>query len=211
MADSTSNFTSPWWSWPLMLRAPVYWRSVIDGGRIASIWEGGNPVLWWGALSALAIGVVTALIRPSRERSFLVIGYFAFMLALAPARHPFFLYIYMAPLYLTYLLLAGLLGEFWSVESSIWEHVVVLLSLAPVCILGLGTMLGASTFLVISLGYGIVAWRSEYGGKMVCLIFAAAAITAFVYFLPVWLAIPLQPASFAARIWLHGPGIAKWM
>jgi dolichyl-phosphate-mannose-protein mannosyltransferase len=211
MADSASNFVSPWWSWPLMLRAPAYWRSVVGGEQMAAIWEGGNPVLWWGALSALAIGVVTAINRPSRERSFLAIGYLAFMLALAPARHPFFLYIYMAPLYLTYLMLAGLLGEFWSGEGSVWEHVVVLLSLVPDCILGLGVMPAIIVFLILILGYAIVAWRSEYGGRYVCFTFNAAAIAVFAYFLPLWFAIPLEPASFAARIWLNGPGIAKWM
>ena len=144
-----------------MLRAPAYWRSVTDSGQMVGIWEGGNPVLWWGALGGLAIGVVTAFTRPSTSRSFLVIGYLAYMLALAPARHPFFLYIYMAPLYLEYLLLAGLLGEFWSGKSSIWEHLVVLLSMAPSCVLGLGIATGTGVFLALGIAYAVIARRSD--------------------------------------------------
>jgi dolichyl-phosphate-mannose--protein O-mannosyl transferase len=211
IAESSSRFVSPWWSWPLMLRAPLYWQHATGEGQAATIWEGGNPVLWWSALGALAVTLVNGARHPTTARAFLLIGYASYMFALSLPRHPFFLYIYMAPLYLQYLMLAVLLAAFWDGASQPWEHLVIILSLAPDCILGLGTKLGIACLTGIAATYAILAWRFTIAGKFVCVIFVAAAMLAFVYFLPLWLGLPLDQTSYEARMWLHGPGLAKWL
>ena len=45
-------YGSPWWSWPLMLRAVSYWSG--DGSDLFFL---GNPVVWWGS----AVGMVVVL------------------------------------------------------------------------------------------------------------------------------------------------------
>jgi len=211
MAQTSSRFVSPWWSWPLMLRAPMYWQRAIGDNQVATIWEGGNPVLWWSSLVALALTLVRGVRRPTTARAFLLIGYASYMLVLSLPKYPLFQYIYMAPLYLQYLMLAALLGTFWDGPSQPWEHLVIMLSLAPACILGLGTTLGTSCLVVVAALYAVLGWRSSIAGKFVCAIFCAAVILAFIYFLPLWLAMPLDQAGYEARIWLHGPGLAKWL
>ncbi len=211
MAEESNRFISSWWTWPFMLRAPLYWQINADGGRIASIWGGGNPVLWWGAFSALVITGVKEFQRPTTARAFLLLGYVGYLLAMALVKHPFFLYIYMAPLYLQYLMLGAVLAECWSDESLRWEHVILMLSMAPTCLLGLGTAVGTFCLLGIFAIYAVLAWRFDVGGKFVTALIVSAALVAFVYFLPVWLGTPLDPASYDARIWLRGPGVAKWM
>jgi dolichyl-phosphate-mannose--protein O-mannosyl transferase len=117
----------------------------------------------------------------------------------------------MAPLYLQYLMLAVLLAECWSGKSRAWEHVVLVLSLVPACVLGFGATIGTLCLSSIVAVYAILPWRFRVAGKFVCVLLVAAALAAFVYFLPVWLGMPLEPASYNARIWLRGPGVGKWM
>ncbi len=63
---ATHPYSSPWWSWPLMLRPIAYWQNFPPQGKVATIWGGGNPLLWWGALTAITITAVRALERPNR-------------------------------------------------------------------------------------------------------------------------------------------------
>ena len=211
-AESTNPFISPWWSWPLMLRAPLYWQTTNDLGQIATIWEGGNPVLWWSSLAALALMVVREIRHPNLTRTFLLVGYFGYMLALALPKHPFYLYIYMAPLYLQYIMLAALVSECWEGGCHYIEHLVLILSLAPACLLGLGTIIGAALLFVIVAGYAALSSRrATLAGKFVCAVIVIAAVTAFAYFLPVWIGIPLDQAGYQNRIWLNGLGLSKWM
>lgn len=211
MAQTTNPFVSPWWSWPLMLRAPLYWQSTGDGGLIASIWEGGNPMLWWTSLGALIITAVREFKRPTVSRSFLLIGYFSYMGALALSTHPFFLYIYMTPLYLQYLMLALVLSECWNGTSRRWEEVILILSLAPDCLLGMGTTRGIVCLVVILATYAMITWRLRAGSRFVAITMVAASLAAFVYFFPLWVGTPLEPASYDARIWLRGSEVVQWM
>jgi dolichyl-phosphate-mannose-protein mannosyltransferase len=211
MSETTSRFVSPWWSWPFMLRAPLYWQSRSEAGLIATIWEGGNPILWWSSLVALIITIVRGVERRTTSRTFLVIGYFSYMGALALAKHPFFLYIYMTPVYLQYLMLAVVLADCWNGKSRRWEEVGLALSLTPACVLGFGTIAGIACILTLLIAYSLLVWRFTVASKFVCGVTLAALIAVFVFFLPVWLGTPLTPDSYNARIWLHGPGVAKWM
>ncbi len=211
MAQTTNPFVSPWWSWPLMLRAPLYWQSTGDGGLIATIWEGGNPILWWSSLAALIITVVKEFQRPTLTRSFLLIGYFGYMGALALSTHPFFLYIYMTPIYLQYLMLGVVLSECWSGQSRLWEDAVLICSLTPACLFGLGTSAGVVCLITILAGYAFLTWRFTAGSKFVGLLVVAASIAAVVAFLPLWVGSPLEPASYDARIWLRGSEVVQWM
>ncbi|MDB5108294.1 MAG: putative rane protein, partial [Candidatus Binatus sp.] len=80
VASATHPYASPWWSWPLMLRPVAYWQNFPKTGDVSTIWGGGNPILWWGALTAMTITAVRAIERPSLARSFLVIGYLAYII-----------------------------------------------------------------------------------------------------------------------------------
>lgn len=211
ISESTNNFVSPWWSWPLMLRAPLYWQGSAEGGLIATVWAGGNPVLWWSSLGALVITIAREVERPNLSRSFMLIAYFSYMGALSLSKHGFYLYIYMTPLYLLYLMLAMALADCWKGTSRKWEDAILVITLTPACILGLGTTIGILCLVGIAAAYVIFAWRSTLGGKFVYLVLVTASLAAFVYFYPVWVATPMAPESYNSRIWLNRPGVAKWM
>ena len=117
----------------------------------------------------------------------------------------------MTPLYLQYLMLAALLANCWNGRCHWWEQVLLLVSLSPGCLLGFGTMTGSFCLVGIAAVYVILAWRFRVEAKFAGALVVAAALAAFVFFLPVWLGQPLDPAAYNARIWLQGPGVAKWM
>jgi dolichyl-phosphate-mannose--protein O-mannosyl transferase len=59
--SATHPYASPWWSWPLMLRPVAFWQAFPEQGPVATVWGGGNPVLWWGALTAMAVHAPRAI------------------------------------------------------------------------------------------------------------------------------------------------------
>ena len=98
---------SPWWSWALMHKPVYYWKG--DGGDIYFL---GNPVLWLGALAAVALILVALLKkRKNKEKSkrdrkqsstkipwYGLIGAAGAFLPFALVPRPFFSYNFLMPL-----------------------------------------------------------------------------------------------------------------
>jgi len=51
---ATHPFSSPWWSWPLMLKPLWMYSNTLDG-TVSTIVLMGNPALWWGSIPALIL------------------------------------------------------------------------------------------------------------------------------------------------------------
>ncbi|HEX9610182.1 MAG TPA: phospholipid carrier-dependent glycosyltransferase, partial [Candidatus Limnocylindria bacterium] len=68
---------SPWWSWPLSLKPTWFYNGSFDGNRLAVIYNGGNPILTWAGIPALAACAVLAWKRRS-DALVLVVVAFAF-------------------------------------------------------------------------------------------------------------------------------------
>lgn len=59
---ATHPFTSPWWSWPLMIRPIWYYRGVdLPAGMASTIASFGNPAVWWPGIPAAFYGIKAAL------------------------------------------------------------------------------------------------------------------------------------------------------
>jgi predicted membrane-bound dolichyl-phosphate-mannose-protein mannosyltransferase len=56
---------SPWWSWPLALKPTWLFSADYDGRQIATIYNGGNPILFWAGIPALVVCAVLAWRRRS--------------------------------------------------------------------------------------------------------------------------------------------------
>jgi 4-amino-4-deoxy-L-arabinose transferase-like glycosyltransferase len=211
VASATHPYASPWWSWPLMLRPVAYWQNFPKTGNVATIWGGGNPLLWWGALTAITITAVNAIERPSIARSFLVIGYLGYIVIWIWIGRTLFLYHYMGSIYLGYIALAAVLTEFFNERAEPWEHLAILLTMAPVFILGLGPLTGAICFGAIFVGYLILLTSTDYAGRFVAGVFVAAALILFIYYFPVWTGIPMDRTGYYARMWLQESGLRSWI
>jgi len=57
--------SSPWWSWPLDLKPVWFYSHSYDGRQLAVIYNGGNPILFWAGIPAIAWCAVQAWRRRS--------------------------------------------------------------------------------------------------------------------------------------------------
>lgn len=55
--QATHPYSSPWWSWPIMLRPTWYyfhdWKDVPGKSGISGVWAIGNAFIWWASVPAL--------------------------------------------------------------------------------------------------------------------------------------------------------------
>jgi dolichyl-phosphate-mannose-protein mannosyltransferase len=59
--ESTHDFQSQWWSWPLMIRPIWYYQGKdLPTGMASTIASFGNPAVWWAAIPAFFIAVRAA-------------------------------------------------------------------------------------------------------------------------------------------------------
>ncbi len=211
VSSATHPYSSRWWSWPLMLRPIAYWQNFPKTGDVQTVWGGGNPLLWWGALTAITITAVQALERPSLTRSFLVIGYLSYLLIWAWIGRTLFLYHYMASVYFGYLALAILLAECFKERAEPWEHLALLLTMTPVFFLGLPPTWGWLVFFVVVGAYFYILLRTPYAGRYVASVFALTAVILFVYYFPIWVGMPISREGYYARMWLQAGGVRNWI
>jgi dolichyl-phosphate-mannose--protein O-mannosyl transferase len=193
-----------------MLRPIAYWQNFPKTGKVSTIWGGGNPVLWWGGLTATTITAVRACERPQLERAFLVIGYLGYVVIWIWIGRTLFLYHYMASIYLAYVALAWILQQCWVGAAEPWEHLALLLTIAPVLILGIGPLWGAVLFMAMMAVYFYLL-RGPYAGQYVCAVFCATAVILFIYYFPIWTGMPINREGYYARMWLQGPGLRDWI
>ncbi|MEP7081876.1 MAG: phospholipid carrier-dependent glycosyltransferase [Chloroflexota bacterium] len=66
---------SPWWSWPLTLKPTWFYNGSFDGNRLAVIYNGGNPILSWAGIPALAACAVLAWKRRSEALVLVVVAF----------------------------------------------------------------------------------------------------------------------------------------
>jgi protein-O-mannosyltransferase-like protein len=211
VSSATHPYSSRWWSWPLMLRPIAYWQSFPKTGDVQTVWGGGNPLLWWGALTAIMITAVQALERPNLTRWFLVIGYLSYLLIWAWIGRTLFLYHYMASVYFGYLALAILLADCFNERAEPWEHLALLLTMAPVIFLGLPPTWAWPAFFVLVGAYFYFLLSTPYVGRYVASIFVVTAAILFVYYFPVWVGMPISRTGYYARMWLQSGGIFNWI
>ncbi len=220
---ATHPYSSQWWTWPLMLRPIAYWQNFPPQGKVATIWGGGNPLLWWSALTAITITAVRALERPNPARTFLVFGYLSYLAMWMPVGRTLFLYHYMPSVYLGYLALAAIVADAWRGEAEMWECAALLVTMIPACMLGLGFWAGLfpSTALALLAIYMIAAELApeavpdleapRWAPRLTAVVFVIAAAILFVYYFPIWTGISIDRAGYYNRMWLQGPGLRNWI
>ena len=227
VSTATHPYASPWWSWPLMLRPVAYWQSFPDKGPVATIWGAGNPLTWWAVIAAMMVTAVRAIERPSLASTFIVVSYLAYFLIWIPIGRILFLYHYMPSVYVGYLALGAILADLWEGEAEFWEGLVVLLTMFPVLIIGVGHMVsiykpafvpegfqtkaGLPVVLALVAAYVVTLRNPRNASRFVFFVFTATAVVLFFYYLPIWLGTPIAREGYYARMWLQGQGLQNWI
>ncbi len=92
VSSATHPYASKWWSWPLMLRPVAYWQHFPKEGKVSTVWGGGNPLIWWGALTGMTFNAIYAIERPNKTRIFMLAGYLGYLMMWVWIGRTLFLY-----------------------------------------------------------------------------------------------------------------------
>jgi dolichyl-phosphate-mannose-protein mannosyltransferase len=115
---ATHPYSSPWWSWPVMLRPVFYWQGI---GQQAMYFLG-NPVVWWGGSLLFLVAFLSTFQTFFEGKRWQALSpaawllLFGFLVAYLPfIRIPRALFLYH---FLTPLLFALLFGLLWLDDAS---------------------------------------------------------------------------------------------
>ena len=136
-----------------------------------------------------------------------------------------FLYHYLPSVYIGYLALAAILADMWHGEAETWESFAILLSIMPVLIVGVGhiageyqlvsgeqqVVIGLLIAAVLLISYVLLISCRLRADRFVYVAFLSVAVILFVYYLPIWLGIPISRTGYYARMWFQGPGLRNWI
>jgi predicted membrane-bound dolichyl-phosphate-mannose-protein mannosyltransferase len=91
---ATHPYTSPWWSWPILLR-PIYLYVGSFSQMTAKIYALGNPLVFWSGLLAVIWGFRQAFKKRQQKLALVLFGYLAFFVPWAASPRIMFLYHYL--------------------------------------------------------------------------------------------------------------------
>jgi dolichyl-phosphate-mannose-protein mannosyltransferase len=115
---ATHPYSSPWWSWPVMLK-PLWLYSNSLNGSVSTIVMMGNPVIWWSAIPAL-IGIggvaVAARLKGSSDEAYRFVPLFI----LVPYLFQWLLYLFIPRILFIYHFLANV--PFTILAVTFWLH-----------------------------------------------------------------------------------------
>jgi hypothetical protein len=110
---ATHAASSPWWAWPMDLK-PVWFESIGYSGDTGSmIYDGGNPVLWWLAVTGMAFVCWQAFKRRSLGLGLIAIAFLWQWLSWARIDRASFQYHFYTALPFFLLGLAYFVAELW--------------------------------------------------------------------------------------------------
>ncbi|MGB7001557.1 MAG: glycosyltransferase family 39 protein [Halobacteriota archaeon] len=157
--NATHPFSSPWWSWPLMLK-PLWVYSNSWDTMVSSIVLMGNPAIWWGSIPALIL-IAAKLVRDKirRERGdfvllFILIPFLLLWLPYALISRILFIYHFAPEVPLMILAITYWLNRLWQDHSHRHEKKIVVNRILVISFLILTAILFFFFYTVIS-GYPV--------------------------------------------------------
>lgn len=92
---ATHPYTSPWWSWPILIRPIYLYTSEEVGGMVSRIYAFGNPVVFWFGLVSVLLCSVYSFIERNKKLALVVFSYLIFFVPWAASPRIMFLYHYL--------------------------------------------------------------------------------------------------------------------
>lgn len=168
--NSDHPYASHWYSWPLQIRPIYYWTESLSANqRVGNIYLIGNPVIWWGVITAALIGIGYAIYKKInfsqksiKALSFISAGYLLNFIPFGAIHRPMFLYHYFFAFIFSLLFVCILWDEITNYlflkksisKESIWKA-LLLISIAIV----VGFLWFAPLTYGISLSPSQLQWR----------------------------------------------------
>jgi len=92
---ATHPYSSPWWSWPFLIRPIYLYTSDEVGGMVARIYAFGNPLVFWFGLASVICSAVIAFFERNKKLGLTVFGYLIMFVPWAASPRIMFLYHYL--------------------------------------------------------------------------------------------------------------------
>ncbi len=94
---ATHPYTSPWWSWPFLLR-PIWLYTSSIGSSKSNIYAMGNPLIFWGGAVAAIYSLYISFKQKNKNLAFIIFSYLIFFVPWAASPRIMFLYHYLPSL-----------------------------------------------------------------------------------------------------------------
>ncbi len=92
---ATHSYSSPWWSWPFLIRPIYLYTSDEIGGMVARIYAFGNPLVFWFGLASVFSILITAVRERNKKLGLIVFSYLIFFVPWALSPRIMFIYHYL--------------------------------------------------------------------------------------------------------------------
>jgi len=126
---ATHSFSSPWWSWPLILRPVWLFSSYLPNSMASTIAAMGNPAVWWVGFAFVILAVEEAVRRKNLPCLFITTMFFFQWLPYVLISRITFIYHYFVNVPILCLATAYFLNTYWSKK---WGKIAVLAYFAVV-------------------------------------------------------------------------------
>ena len=221
VADATHPYSSKWWSWPFLLRPVWYHFKDVpgDASHVVGVWGGGNPILWWGGVVAIAIAVARGIREKHLASVFLVTAFVLHYVVWSWIGRTLFQYHYLPSLYASFLALGMVLAVLWRAPANdgFWviSGLALLVPLLPTLV-GPMPRWGWLLWALIAGAYAVAVVYQRLPafhwppGRVVVVAYAVIGIALLVYFFPIWSGIPISRDGYSARMWFQA-GPARWI
>lgn len=119
--QATHAYSSPWWSWPLMLK-PVSWYAHSENDLVSRIYAQGNPAIFWIGFAAVIATFVIAIFSKRRELWVLLVAYAGLFVPWSISPRIMFLYHYLPSVPFLSIMLAWVLvsNRRWKLTSIVF-------------------------------------------------------------------------------------------
>jgi len=95
---ATHPYTSPWWSWPLLIRSIYLYTSNEVNGMVSRIYAFGNPFVFWFGLLSVFLSSIYAFYERNKKLALVIFAYLIFFVPWAASPRIMFLYHYLPSL-----------------------------------------------------------------------------------------------------------------
>jgi len=95
--SATHSYTSPWWSWPFLVR-PIWLYVDYGKNTIKNIYAMGNPAIYWFGAFSIPLAFYEAFTKKKKELALILFSYFMFFIPWAASPRIMFLYHYLPSL-----------------------------------------------------------------------------------------------------------------
>lgn len=92
---ATHPYSSPWWSWPFLIRPIYLYTSDEINGMVSRIYAFGNPMVFWFGLTSVLTSLYYAYVEKNKKLALVVFSYFIFFVPWALSPRIMFLYHYL--------------------------------------------------------------------------------------------------------------------